>query len=399
MSDNIPLELIVNILARLPVEDVLRCASVCKSWYSLVTSPSFASLHQDLSSPNHGPCVLVEYYNREDVLNWYYGLHRDNQSFDVIAKFDPPHHPSWKITESYWDIVDSLNGIVCLCEQHFVHDKAIGDAIHDNAIDDEIVLWNPSLRKSLILPKPRVSEFVSKIDIGFGFLAESNEYMVVRISYTFDTMQNGAEIYELSTGSWRDLKHGDVSHSELHSQQAHYKGILHWFASYLEKDNSAVSYFICTFDIKDEKFGALMLPNCIRHESHEDYEHIQPSVVRELLCLIHYSAERSCTIWAMKEYGVDDSWQKIFSIDKERLGITCSPVFRHDGGILLVKLPETPTGRRDLVSYDCNNKQVKNLELSATHNVHFVRTYVDSLALIKAPNDAKTDEVRFHQDC
>jgi hypothetical protein len=89
MSDYIPPELLPNILARLSVDDAVRCTSVCKSWYSLITCPSFVSSHLNLSSPYHEPRLLVRYC-KYGKFRLSYCLHRDNQTFDEIAKLDIP---------------------------------------------------------------------------------------------------------------------------------------------------------------------------------------------------------------------------------------------------------------------------------------------------------------------
>ncbi|KAK6134391.1 hypothetical protein DH2020_031880 [Rehmannia glutinosa] len=45
MADYLCEGIIINILHRLPVKTLLRCTSVCKSWYSLITAPEFISSH------------------------------------------------------------------------------------------------------------------------------------------------------------------------------------------------------------------------------------------------------------------------------------------------------------------------------------------------------------------
>jgi F-box interacting protein len=365
MPDYIPTELIQNILSRLPVDDVLRCTSVCKSWYLLIASPSFASSHLNLSSPNQEARLLVHYCKPEDD-TFFYCLHRHTQTFDVIAKLDHPHHQKSGKSNSYWKLIDSLNGLVCLYDH-----------------EDTIALWNPSLRKSLILPKTRVlSSEGLRQKVGVGFLPTSNECKVVWVSYSFETSQNEAKIYELSSGSWRDLKLGDFSNGNYclcNGQQAHYNGILHWHASFRKKDKSGFAFFIFSFDTKDEKFGAMMLPSCIRHN---DSLPFQPSIFRESLCLIESTDDKYYNVWVMKEYGVAESWQKIFCIDDEH-GITAGfPILRCNGEILFMKAGIT----YGLVSYDRNNNQVKSLGLVASQDLYFkASTYMVSLVLMNGP--------------
>ena len=54
LTKTLPLELIREILLRLPVRSVLRFKCVCKSWLSLISDPQFAISHYDLAAaPSH----------------------------------------------------------------------------------------------------------------------------------------------------------------------------------------------------------------------------------------------------------------------------------------------------------------------------------------------------------
>ncbi|XAR63832.1 hypothetical protein NMG60_11023936 [Bertholletia excelsa] len=50
---NLPDDIISDILARLPIEPILRCKVVCKTWYAGICDPCFinklASSHRQLS--------------------------------------------------------------------------------------------------------------------------------------------------------------------------------------------------------------------------------------------------------------------------------------------------------------------------------------------------------------
>jgi F-box interacting protein len=270
-------------------------------------------------------------------------LHRDNQTFDEIAKFDPPFNRGW-------DIIDTINGLFCFYRS------------------GSIVLWNPSLKKSLILPKSRVLYHHS---LGFGFVATSNEYKIVKISFA-SNKQLQAEVYRLSTGSWSDVKLEDSLNVVY--KPVHLNGILHWSACNPGKFISV----ICSFDLKHEKFSSLMVPSCLRHGDNVSF---YPSTFRESLSLIDKTDYGVCRIWVMKEYGVSDSWQNLIVISSQLLDLSSVCYFRHDGEILC-----EISGNPKLVSYDCKDKRVTNIELLADCLVTSVHTYVESLTLINISN-------------
>jgi F-box interacting protein len=296
-------------------------------------------------------------------------LHRDNQTFDEIAELDVPS----RLQKSGLRIIDSLNGLVCLFNSY------------------DIVLWNPSLRKSIILPKSRVlSNYQMRYrhSAGFGFLGTSNNYKILKFSYSYDIAEHQAEIYQLSTGSWRNLKLEDSFGVRVKYGQVHLNGVLHWSACYLGKVNPGFVNFIRSFDLKNEKFGTLMVPSCLRHDDGTAYSNL--TTFRESLCLVDETSMGVCKIWIMKEYGVAVSWEKLFSIDKEQPGLTRFVYFRRNGELLFVKSCKS-SGKHMLASYECENNRVKNDEILANCLYTRVYTYVESLVLIKGPNDRSQD--------
>lgn len=49
--DLLPPEIISNILSRLPLDSVLRCKSVYKTWYNSARDPQFVDLQLNQSNP------------------------------------------------------------------------------------------------------------------------------------------------------------------------------------------------------------------------------------------------------------------------------------------------------------------------------------------------------------
>ncbi|CAL5406742.1 unnamed protein product [Camellia sinensis] len=196
MSDYLPEEVwIRNILTTLSIKTLLRCRSVCKSWYSRITSPSFISAHLNRNKQEDPPLLLLRHCS-ERPRKEHFSIHHDNPTLDDYAELDFPFHSvNW-----YFRIVGSCNGVVCLSNDHVCYVRTI-------------ILWNPSIRKSFNLPRPNVvfqthGPFMHSI--GFGFDLTNHECKVVRVTYVEDddghhTVPPEVELYSLSRGCWQSI--------------------------------------------------------------------------------------------------------------------------------------------------------------------------------------------------
>ncbi|KAM7497940.1 hypothetical protein LguiA_022354 [Lonicera macranthoides] len=393
MFDNIPLEVLTDIFLRLPIKSLLRCTSVCKSWYSFLTSPSFITSHLNLSISinNQTSRLLVRVCTDDDddrtednnfrlCPNFRFSTTRrerfsvhidDDQTFKECAILDFP----FTSRQGYFRIIGILNGLVCLSDDEGVY-------------MDIIILWNPSLKKTLTLPKPRViskSHGPYRCSIGFGFAAATNDYKVVRVVYLknddgYDKVPPEVEIYERSTGTWRDVNAGGFnSVIKERAPQAFLNGIVHWIGFNRNKVDFTLGMRIVSFDLENETSGTLMVPNALQNEWF-----MWVATFGESLSLIHQK-DNSCCIWTMKEYGVADSWTKLFNIQQEQKSFWRSVWFRQNGGILLVRhFRSANSDEGHLCSYDPERKQIKSLGIHGKAYAFYIDTYMESLVLIKA---------------
>ncbi|KAE9446363.1 hypothetical protein C3L33_21739, partial [Rhododendron williamsianum] len=75
----------------------------------------------------------------------------------------------------------------------------------------EILLWNPSIRRSISLPKPGITENTHGLFsdyLGFGFDSQSNDYKVVRVVILCGGTRSEevplVEVYSLNSGLWKE---------------------------------------------------------------------------------------------------------------------------------------------------------------------------------------------------
>ncbi|KAL7160952.1 hypothetical protein ACSBR2_041576 [Camellia fascicularis] len=380
MSDFFPDEIVVEILHRLPTKSLIQFRSVCKSWYSLITSPNFINTHLNhsltsntyINSYDNLPLMIVrQCVSTSDPRTEHYKLFLDSQ--DSFDEYEELEFPIKSRRLHFFFAIGSAKGLFCLHEQ------------------DRYFLWNPSIRKSMAMPKPTVK--TSMHYHGFGFVPRTSDYKLVRIADFYPTKLPNVEqpttthieVYSLNAGSWRISSTGNNSYPDgitiSYSGRfaAYLEGAVHFVAT-MKKTNDKL---ILSFDLCDEVFQTMLLPDGIVGPLTD----VRTSVVGGLLSLLCYEnapANKSCSIWMMKEYGVVDSLCKQFTLDLSG-GITELLGVRNNGHILS---EANASSDWVLSSYDPSSQQIKNLGVYATAYRFVVDTYEENLILLDKPNDA-----------
>jgi F-box interacting protein len=197
------------------------------------------------------------------------------------------------------------NGLFCL-------------ANYDDELSHIIYLWNPSVGKfKKLIAETRLSGILDGVNFGLAYHPQNNDFKLLRLVCYGEKPSSVAEIYTLSTDSWRKVMlSGDTV-------SGHFGSVVHLFKSNTVFCNGALHSmsfthqhnYILAFDVDDESFRAIMLPqNCF------------DGVLRQLLRLAVFKGSLAfivlgrdfndnllckCDIWVMWEYGVDDSWTRI----------------------------------------------------------------------------------------
>ncbi|GMQ11322.1 hypothetical protein CsSME_00053989 [Camellia sinensis var. sinensis] len=306
MSDFFPDEMVVEILQRLPTKSLIQFRSVSKSWNSLITSPNFINSHLNHSltsntyknSYDNLPLLIVrQCISVPPPRTEHYKLCIDTEeAFDEYKQLEFPFKTC---RLNFFFAIGSAKGLFCFFEQ------------------DRYFLWNPSIRKSMAIPKPTIKTSFHRH--GFGFDPRNNDYKVVRIDNFYPTKDEPTthiEVYSLNAGLWKMSSTAINSYPDgitlgyTERFASYLEGAVHFVAN-MKKSNDPL---ILSFDLSDEVFQTMMLPNGkvgVRTE-------MSTSVFGGLLSLLCYeytAVNKSCSIWIMKEYGVVDSWCKQFTVD------------------------------------------------------------------------------------
>ncbi|XP_017635989.1 F-box protein CPR1-like [Gossypium arboreum] len=180
-------DLTIEILRGLSVKDLLRFKCVSKLWCFSIDDPYFIKLHLSHSVKTNTNYSLI-------LRRWGYDFLSVNyDSLKTTQIITPP------LTDSPIKISGSCNGLLAL-----IDDK------------DRIFLWNPSTRKSQVLPSTEIDFSSTSISstpstyYGFGYEPISDDYKLVRMVQSHgnnnEYFHSEAKVYSLRSNCWRRIK-------------------------------------------------------------------------------------------------------------------------------------------------------------------------------------------------
>lgn len=287
---DLPIDVVAELLARLPVQTVLNFRRVCKSWNSLITSPGFVSLH------------LAQYENNNDDENtpiltytcpggYHLWMLRSTHTFKKVTNrcYTNLHGLGFKLPCNYNPCGSSVNGLLLLVKYPDPSDPKL----------TEIMLWNPILGKSHKLPALLIGEPC----LGLGFSLSNNDYKVVAIA---NGTLPSVHVYTLSTCAWRsiDTYRKDIVH-DVQSHGVLIEGIIFWVTEDYDKEGSQM----VSFDVDDEAFDYITLPanDLMVYKRH-------PVAYRKCVGLLDVCWP-SYNLWVMDNYQVPGAWTKLYTVD------------------------------------------------------------------------------------
>ncbi|XP_059316547.1 F-box/kelch-repeat protein At3g23880-like [Lycium ferocissimum] len=288
-NPTLPQELITAILVRLPVKYLLKFKCVSKHWFALISSPEFVKTHLSFSAKHSTHHRLVLKSVKRHTLEYNLKLCSVSSLFyePVTEAFDLDY--PMKDPQKFFRIVSSVNGLICYC---------IGF--------NDLVLWNPSTRKFKKVPDlvhTQTDDY--HFSYGFGYDEVHDDYKVVAIFREISKRKYDAKIYSLKSDSWRTLDdfQGKILFNEYSSGKL-VNGKLHWVTT------GGDDRVITSIDLVDEKCRKVMEPYY-----GEESLYLTLGVLESDFSVVLSNHERM-DVWVMKEYGVKESWTKLYTIIK-----------------------------------------------------------------------------------
>ncbi|PIA57850.1 hypothetical protein AQUCO_00500044v1 [Aquilegia coerulea] len=388
--DMLPDDVVYHILLWLPVVSLLRFKSVCKAWCSLIGSSDFITQHLHLSNLRDNDKVIVLGPSQFDIrsepcfsLNF---LLLSGNNFQVSTTLDLPHRFDDRLS-CHGDII-SCNGIICQVHKF------------DSIVDPhDVSLWNPATKQFKLLPKSEVPlpQELGLVDLsyGFGFDILTNDYKVVRIisEGIGNTLKRRVEVYSLNMDSWRNIDVVlPVDINVVSDPKAPFRnGIYCWsgWDSFMENGLSINRNIILSFDFSKEVFGTMPVPDvCLNLQDCK----LKLALLREnIACIewVYHPPERenwNCKIWVLNEYGVKESWTKLYTIVLDSKAFP--RLLSMNGMIIWIKNYQFTSESR-LCLYNTITQELKSLPYDGTFPLYLqVANYKESLVSIESADCA-----------
>ncbi|RHN53220.1 putative F-box domain, galactose oxidase/kelch, beta-propeller, F-box associated interaction [Medicago truncatula] len=287
----LPLELIIQILLRLPVKSLIRFKCVCKSWLSLISNDThFALSHFQLTSSTATlTCRImfitpIPYRHRHChclSIDFEASLKDDSSYASSNIYFMYPHDLQFKV---------SCRGFLLL---------------HGSF---DIYIWNPSTGFHKQLPLSRYGSSYRNYFYGFGYEESTDDYLLVSISHDPKLANTKhLEIFSLRDNTWKEIEgiHCPYTNSSTDYPKiigSLFNGAIHWFSfrhDHLQMD------LILAFDLIKRELFEIPLPIDIDYEA----TNCDVWVFGQFLSIWAMDYDNDTVeIWVMKEYKVHSSW-------------------------------------------------------------------------------------------
>ncbi|XP_074359421.1 F-box/kelch-repeat protein At3g23880-like [Apium graveolens] len=255
---DLPKDLFIEVLLRLPVKSLLRFKVVCKAWRSCISNPKFVKRHVASTTKNPN--------------NDFFILHsRDGDQLLAINVNFPHRTISLKIpmpASDYFDcfdIIGSCNGLLCVALK-----------CNGNELPTKLYLWNPAngklkqISKYSIKFKPNSDDY--RVSVGFGYDYTSGDYKVVRIVtyqryFEFgvrvvidNSIKHRVEVYSLNKDSWKEIKVDSKFRSPYWLVGGNCPIIVNGSPYWLVGRDSGSSWDLLSFNMQSEEFSTILLP-------------------------------------------------------------------------------------------------------------------------------------------
>ncbi|XP_050235236.1 F-box protein CPR1-like [Mercurialis annua] len=286
MSELIPPELVTLILLRSQVDTLLRCRSVSKEWRSIIDDPDFITQHM-----NHSTNKSL--FFKENFSGYLFQLDLDKLYGAGSIRFcDQPENSD----NLYELVIGSCNGLLC----------------KRSARNDGILIQNPHTRKHYSLSSFLPSNFMRKDGNGFGYDSVTGDYKIAMIVMDPLSRQLQSEIFicNVRTKVVHVIQLPYLVSTEGNFVGTLVNGTLHWLVN--KYDGRSTANVIMGLDLGTEEFGEVAHPEFRRNES--DGIKMFIGVLETWLCVFVEHYRVGIDVWVMKQYGVQESWTKLFTI-------------------------------------------------------------------------------------
>ncbi|XP_026444337.1 F-box protein CPR1-like [Papaver somniferum] len=322
-TSKIPEELCHEILLRSPVKSVLKCKSVCKSWFFMISNPSFAKFHlQRNKTSNSSNNIRLLLGTGADLHSISYdslvsSLSSESEEIEDSAVIRMPY--PFRLDISRVALFGSCDGLVFL----WLLDNADCFCPPENDVGyytgccgcrkDFLCIWNPATREYKKIPQSPDIDLHYSICIcmnGVAYDGKNDDYkLVIGICCLKTDLTGQVQIFSLRSNSWLTIHtHYLFTYSNGPECGVLVNGNLHWLAK--GECGLCIVYLDNISDLPP--FKEIQLPIVPK------LEFITAGVLEEgCLCVLADNGDSGLArveVWEMQVYGVRESWIKRYAI-------------------------------------------------------------------------------------
>ncbi|KAB1201526.1 hypothetical protein CJ030_MR0G003213 [Morella rubra] len=357
--NNLPEDIIVEILLQLPVKPLLRFRCVSKRWFSLISDPHFAKSHFKRASERTQRLLLSTSLRLGSL-----EVDKPFGNGSAVKKLNFPFKQRGRRVK----ILGSCNGLVCV-------------SLYGHK---DFYIWNPSTGDCRKLPDPAIAVHRKNIYIhGFGYDSSTDDYKLLVGSYPLPRPSREAEgkLFSLKSNSWKTVANLFNPEEYCESAGIFSNGALHWQAELIDPR-------IIAFDLAEEKFREVPMPDEYDDELNEElYFHTLKNLGGRL-CFTCYRRTR-VELLAMMEYGVLESWAIQFRVVRFDSGYDLTPLcFSKNNELLAMN-----SCGRELIRSTPQGEMGERFVVCSEPNGCHAAVYVESLL---SPNRYHGDEGQHH---
>ncbi|KAG6746626.1 hypothetical protein NC652_034340 [Populus alba x Populus x berolinensis] len=345
-------DIVIDILARLPVKTLLRFKSVSKPMLSVITNPRFITYHLHQSTKNSS---LVFHCSHDEfpISMLYY-----TEPTTLRVVHIPPSMTDRSLKPRI-RIKGSCGGLLFM-------------EIYYGCCMFHYGLWNPATRQFKKVTGPQ--QCINLLAEGFGYGSKINDYKLVRIGYflhprTLRTRYDRrrvdsvvrALVFSWKTESWRTVEDGALLGGRF-SDAVALKSDLYWKVSGVE---NLANEGVLAFDSDTDVFRRIELPSL--NQSIPSYSMTITGFKDSLglFVFLESSSNSAFDLWVLNESRIDGdyikSWSKLLTVGPmSRIGW---PILAWRGKIIL----KSPNDEKDgFFLYDPITREAIDVPISSS---------------------------------
>ncbi|GJR48789.1 reverse transcriptase domain-containing protein [Tanacetum coccineum] len=318
MSDNIPpYEIQLEIIKRVyDVKSLIRLRSVSKPWKSYIDSSKFISDYDVRDTQPHR--LLLRYKEAGDPYEFKHISFIDDVTFPQHQQDFAPNVPLLVKQLRSLTVIGSSCGLWCLYGVHG----------YKSSRTEMVVIWNPSIRKSVGIVLPCELTYTSEKfnHFGFGVCPLTNDPTIVIMSYCYrslerkDTHSWQVQIFTLCSKTWKMIPSSNLPRESYRlgmSTQVTTNRFIFWVSYDRIVGNDGVlelKNLILSFDLITHEFKKV---NLLDNLANQFPVYFSISKLRESLVVSTTEVnKRVYGVWMMgEEGGAMTSFKKIFTIN------------------------------------------------------------------------------------